>query len=422
MNASSRLVKPEVLVVGAGPVGLLAALLLQRRGIEVSIIDEAWRATARSYAAALHQATIDLFDALEIDVSKLEPLHRLKRIGFYDRTGKRAEVSLAGSASKAQELLIVPQNRLEALLEGELAKRGIEVNWNHRLARLSPNGADVDVDIDVLQRTSSGYAFATTSVEIARSYAARAKFVLGADGHASVVRRQLGVKYTAAGPASEFDVFEFQSHADQSDEMTILFEGDTTNVLWTLPGGRRRWSFQVEAPNSPQRDRVKSRLMMSVPGEGSSQAPADQLRRYLKDRAPFYAEQLGDIVWAGDVRFEPHLASAFGRGGVWLVGDAAHQTGPVGIQSMNVGLREAQDLTRYVAAVLRDKSPLSTLDAYEASRQAEWRLLLQQDPYFRATESCDPWLKEYLSRIVPCLPASGPSLAELASRLGFALV
>ncbi|HEY5956167.1 MAG TPA: FAD-dependent monooxygenase [Polyangiaceae bacterium] len=422
MNSSSRLVKPEVLVVGAGPVGLLSALLLHRRGITVHVVDEAWRATARSYAAALHQTTLDMFEELGIDISKVDSQHRLKRIGLYDRTGRRAEVETASAVTRAQELLIVPQNRLEALLEAELAKRGVNVNWNHRLARMTPDGAEVDVEVDILERTSSGYAYATTSVGVARSYAVRAKYVFGADGHASVVRRQLGAKYEAAGPASEFDVFEFQSNDAGADEMKILFAGDTTNVLWTLPGGRQRWSFQVDAPNSPQRDRVKSRLMMSVPGESSSHASAEQLSIYLKDRAPFYSAQLGDIVWAGDVRFEPHLVNTFGRGNMWLLGDAAHQTGPVGIQSMNVGLREARDLAAIVASVLRDDAPLSTFSEYETSRRSEWQRLLQQAPYLRPSAQCEPWLTEHLTKIIPCLPASGSSLESLASRLGFEVV
>lgn len=422
MNSLSRAIQTEVLVVGAGPVGLLAALLLHRRGIAVYVIDEAWRATARSYAAALHQATLELFAELELDLQSIDAQHRLNKIGFYDRGGKRADVLLAGACGKHQELLVVPQNRLEAMLENELKKRGVEVHWNHRLAKLTPSGTGPEVEVDVLERTSSGYAYATTTTEIARSYGVRARYVLGADGHSSVVRRQLGVKYQSTGPASEFDVFEFQSNDGASDEMRVLFDGNTTNVLWTLPGGRQRWSFQVDAPSSPQRDRVKSRLMLSVPGESPVQASTEELNQYLKQRAPWYEVELGDIAWAGDVRFEPHLADSFGRGHVWLLGDSAHQTGPVGIQSMNIGLREAHQLANVVTVALREKSTAVAFAEWEANRLTEWRKLLGIKPYLAAREGCEPWLKEQGARILPCLPASGPSLEILASRLGFTTI
>jgi 2-polyprenyl-6-methoxyphenol hydroxylase-like FAD-dependent oxidoreductase len=419
MNLLGRPVKTEVLVVGAGPVGLLVALLLRRQGIAVHVIDEAWRATARSYAAALHPSTLELFAELGIDISGIEATHRLSKIGFYDRDGKRAEALFDGISAEVPGPLIMPQNRLEALLEAELERCGVTVNWSHRLARLSLAGPQSEVAIDVLERTSSGYAYATTTVEIARSYVVHARYVLGADGNASVVRRQLGVKYRSVGPACEFDVFEFQSDNSTSDEMSVLFDGDTTNVLWTLPGGRQRWSFQVDAPNRPERDRVKSRLMLAIPGESTMRTSLTELSKYIEQRATWYKGQPGDIAWAGDVRFEPHLVDAFGRANVWLLGDAAHQTGPVGIQSMNVGLREAHQLATIVARASREGHSASAFADYEAARMTEWRKLLGLEPFVVARQGCDPWLSERLPKIIPCLPASGTSFSILASRLGF---
>lgn len=422
MNVFHQVVKTEVLIVGAGPVGLLAALLLKRQGISVHVIDEAWRATARSYAAALHQSSLELLTELGIDVNGMDSARGLKKIGFYDRDGKRSEAVFSGISGQFSELLVVPQNRLEALLEAELKQAGVEVHWSHRLARLIPGDTRGEVDVDVLERTSSGYAYATTTVEIARSYKVMARYILGADGHSSVVRRQLGIKNRAVGPACEFDVFEFQSNGADSDEVKVLFDAGTTNVLWSLPGGRQRWSFQVEAPISPLRDRVKSRLMLATPGEATGRASVEELTKYIAERAPWYDAEIGDIAWAGDVRFEPHLVDGFGRANVWLLGDAAHQTGPVGIQSMNVGLREARDMARVVGGVLRDKSPASSFSEYESARLGEWRRLLGLQPYLAAREGCDPWLSAHLPDILPCLPASGASLEILASRLGFTVV
>lgn len=423
MNLVNRTLKRDVLVVGAGPVGLLSALLLQRKGFTVHVIDEAWRATARSYAAALHQSTQALLSDLGIGLDKLEGTTRIGRVGLYDKSGKRAEIDLSAASSSHPSLLIVPQNRLEALLEEELRKAGVTVEWSHRLARLTPGEQHTEVEVDVLERSSSGYAYATTTVEIARSYDVLAQYVIGADGHSSVVRRQLGIKRKVAGPPIEFDVFEFQrpekSEAQYSgDEVSVLLDEAHTNVLWRLPASRMRWSFQVEAPESAHRDRIKSRLLLAVPGEATLSTSREVLLDYIKTRAPWFTDELGDIAWAGDVRFEPQFIDQLGRGRVWLVGDAVHQTGPVGIQSMNAGLAEAVKLTDIVATRLRGASDGLSFEDYQASCLKEWRRLLGQVPWLAPGGNADPWLKPYVSRLLSCVPATGSALEVLLGQVG----
>ena len=430
MNLINRTVSTDVLVVGAGPVGLLSALVLSRKGLSVHVIDEAWRATARSYAAALHQSTLRMLAGLGIEFDGLEGVHRIERVGLYDNKGKRAEIDLSKLDSSEPSLVIVPQNRLEARLEEELRKAGVTIHWSHRFARLSTGEQSTEVEVDVLERTSSGYAYATTTVEIARSYDVIARYVVGADGHSSVVRRQLGIKQRATAPAAEFDVFEFQSSEGVSkgpgrDEVCVLLDEKTTNVLWSLPSGRQRWSFQVEAPESAHRDRVKSRLMLAVPGEATASTSREVLLEYIKARAPWSEVELGDIAWAGDVRFEPHLVDHMGRGNVWLVGDSVHQTGPVGVQSMNAGLAEAQSLCDVIEARIRPgKGQTSihvpTFDEYQSACLSEWKRLLGISPWLDVTEDCDPWVRPLLPRLLSCVPATGRDLEQLLGQIGIA--
>ena len=125
------------------------------------------------------------------------------------------------------------------------------------------------------------------------------------------------------------------------------------------------------------------------------------------------------MPWFTQVMFEHRVVRQFGRERTWLVGDAAHQTGPVGVQSMNVGMAEAVSLAGHLRRILREKAPLKTLEACDREWQAEWRRLLGLDGGLKPRKETAPWLRERASRLLSCLPASQDDLARLALQLGF---
>jgi 2-polyprenyl-6-methoxyphenol hydroxylase-like FAD-dependent oxidoreductase len=146
----------------------------------------------------------------------------------------------------------------------------------------------------------------------------------------------------------------------------------------------------------------------------------ERLLELLRERAPWFDAEVGEIRWSLVVRFEARLASRFGRGRAWLAGDSGHVTGPVGVQSMNVGLREGADLAERLAAI-RGGGSAELLEEYGRERTAEWRALLGFDGPPAARAGTDPWVAQNAARILPCLPASGEALRELAGRLGLDL-
>jgi 2-polyprenyl-6-methoxyphenol hydroxylase-like FAD-dependent oxidoreductase len=101
-----------------------------------------------------------------------------------------------------------------------------------------------------------------------------------------------------------------------------------------------------------------------------------------------------------------------------LAGDAGHMTGPVGMQSMNVGLREARDLVHAYEGILRDDQPLAQLEDYHQQRRTEWSQLLGQERPFRAGPQADAWLGDRADRVPACIPASGDDLIQLLGKLG----
>ena len=413
---------PEVLVVGAGPVGLFAALTLAKKGIRVTIVDREWRTGAHSYALALHPQSLRLLKELEILDDVLDRAYRVHTIGLYDRTTRRADLQIAGPYDSAWPVAVMRQDVLEHALEQALDRVGVKVLWNHAVARVLPQQDCAVVTIDKMVKESVGYAVARTEWMVAKSEDVQVRFVIGADGHQSLVRRALGIDFPEVGVAEQFAVFEFESDADLGAEMRIMFGDRTTDVLWPLPDRHCRWSFQVvDDDDAPAASRTKNRLPVEIGGGRFPRLDEDRLRGLMAERASWFTGQIHQIHWRIMVRFERRLTPAFGRDSVWLAGDAGHLTGPAGMQSMNVGLREAKQLADILANVLRAGGSVEPLQDYNRQRVAEWRSLLGLDGGLTAQTQTDPWIRQHSQQLLPCIPASGADLAALAQQLKLAV-
>src|SRR5579859_2484745 len=125
----------EVLVVGAGPIGLWTALLLAEAGIAVTIIDQESHTAARSYACGLHPRTLELLSRLGLAETLLAGGRRIEKLAFYGSDTREAELDFSGLAGSFPFMLIVPQSSVESLLEQRLGQAGVAVHWNHRFAR-----------------------------------------------------------------------------------------------------------------------------------------------------------------------------------------------------------------------------------------------------------------------------------------------
>jgi 2-polyprenyl-6-methoxyphenol hydroxylase-like FAD-dependent oxidoreductase len=409
---------PEVLVVGAGPVGLLAGLLLAKRGIQVQIVDKQWRTGAHSYALALHAESLRLFGEIGLLDRMLECGYPVHRVGLYDGLQRYAEVRLSGADDPLPGLIVMPQDVLERLLEETLEQHGVKVQWNHAVSHFVPRGDQVAATVDKLVKESLGYAVAHTEWMIAKTTDLQVPWVIGADGHRSQIRRSLEIDFPETGEAQHFAVFEFKTDLDLQHELRLVLADRTTNAVWPLPGGYCRWSFQLPDFAVPLGPRQKERSAVEI---GTAQFPTlteEHLRLLLAERAPWFQGSIDEIYWRMVVRFERRLASAFGRQRVWLAGDAGHMTGPVGMQSMNVGFREARDLVGILAGSLREGGQAEQLQAYGQQRAAEWRSLLGLEGGLRSGPDTAPWIQQRADRLLACLPASGADLTTALQQLG----
>ncbi len=147
----------------------------------------------------------------------------------------------------------------------------------------------------------------------------------------------------------------------------------------------------------------------------------ESVTRVAQRRAPWFSAAVKTVTWCTEVVFEPGLARSFGRDRCWLVGDAAHQTGPAGVQSMNSGFREGKKLAELFSQVLRQDAPLNSLAQYDREQAAQWRQLLGMTGGLISTPNPDPWVNSHRARLLACLPGTGTDVVGLARALNLNL-
>ncbi|HVV73066.1 MAG TPA: NAD(P)/FAD-dependent oxidoreductase [Verrucomicrobiae bacterium] len=411
----------EVLVVGAGPVGLWTALVLADEGAQVAIIDQQSRTAARSYACALHPQTLKLLDRFGLVPALAARGRRVSKVAFYDREKCRGKVDLAKSGGDLAHLLIVPQNALEEELEKRLRQAGVTVHWNHRFDSLAEEDHQVIATVEELGGTGTGYIVPHWEMVVKRRSPVRAQFIVGADGHNSLVRQRLGIKWRHAGQRETFAAYEFESDSPGEDEVRVLLDGATTNVLWPLPNNRLRWTFQLTRSAFPGELPEKERRAVRLEEPQIDETIRQQVQRVAGQRAPWFQANVRKVDWCSEVAFERRVVENFGRGRCWLAGDAAHQTGPVGVQSMNGGFREACDLAKLIQGVLHEKTRVESLAQYDRAQQDAWQQLLGLTGGLRPLDNAGPWAREHCAQILPCLPGLLPEFPGLAAELGLEL-
>ena len=208
-----------------------------------------------------------------------------------------------------------------------------------------------------------------------------------------------GIETTAHGEGKVFSVYEIAATGDLPGEVRVILDPDLTSVYWPLEDGRCRWGFQIP--------------------DASSHAPSmERFEQLTAARAPWWTSRPTQIYWSTVAVFESRLARSFGKGGVWLAGDAAHQAAPVGVHSMNSGLVEARELSARMQRILRGGETPSLLEEFATEMHEQWQWLLSADQEVRALPGADPWVRQNRTRILACVPASGEDLEPLLGQIG----
>lgn len=395
----SRQREPEVLVVGAGPVGLVAALFLERFGVRGDVIDMHQRTSQHSYALAIHPRTLRILDEAGLSGRLIAAGRKLTKVAYYAGRDRRAEIDYSSLDSPHPYLLVLRQSLLERAVEDALGQATLDVRWGHRLQSLGPRGGTLQAEVATLDQVATGYPVARHDWVVVGSETIRPAYVIGADEYDSAVRRMSGIEMEELGSGQIFSVYEVEATGDLPAEVRVILDPDQTSVYWPLEDGRCRWGFQIHDASGHE-------------------ASMDRLAQLIAARAPWSTATPTRIYWSTLALFEPRVARSFGTGGVWLAGDAAHQAAPVGVQSMNSGLVEARELAARMSRILRAGGEASLLQDFASEMHDAWRGLLGAGRDVRAHPGADPWVRDARARIVASIPASGGDLEPLLGQIG----
>lgn len=322
----------DVLVVGAGPVGLTAAIVLIQHGHDVTVVDRQAEGTNTSRAAVVHPHTLELLEPYGVVDELVARGVHTPTFAIRDRDELLIAVPFSDLPTRYPYTLMISQADTEAFL----------------LNRLEDLGGKVIRPASVTEiRQSTDHAIAT----FADGREIRARYLIGADGMHSTVRDQAGIPFTGGTYGESFALADVRlSGGVPADEVILYFSPAGLVVVAPLPDGLFRIVATVdEAPQHPDIAFVQSLL--------DERGPAAR---------PAVVEE---VVWGSRFRVHHRVADAFRDNRILLAGDAAHVHSPAGGQGMNLGIEDAVVLGEHLSQVLDAVADDALLDEYAAARR-----------------------------------------------------
>lgn len=339
----------NILIVGAGPVGLTLACELARYGIGVRLIDRSPEPTRTSKALVVWSRTLELMDRMGCSAPFLAA--GLRARGATLRSGGQVlgSARFTEIASPYPFALMIPQAETERLLTEHLAGFGVAI--------------EREVALTDFSQTSDAVS-ARLSHADGREEAVATPFLIGCDGAHSRVRHGLALPFEGQAQGDEWwlaDVRVEGPGAPPPDEIAVYLHRDGPLVLFPIPGGRARIVATVGAidPDRPRPDPTLAAMQALVEARAGG------------------GMFLSDPVWLSPFRINERKVSQYRTDRVFLAGDAAHIHSPAGGQGMNTGMQDAVNLAWKLALVLRGEAAPDLLDSYGPERNAVGAMVLR---------------------------------------------
>ncbi|MGO4614177.1 FAD-dependent monooxygenase [Nocardia sp. 2YAB30] len=328
----------SVVIVGAGPAGLTAAITLADAGVDFVLLDRLTEGANTSRAAVVHARTLEVLEQFGIAEELVATGIVVPRFTVHDSSHTLATIPFDGLPTRYPYTLMTPQDTTEAVLLERLRKAGGEVHRPYVITRVTGETDGVTVEY-------TDAAGAEGSI--------RADYVIGADGMHSIVREAAGIGFTGATYAESFVLADVRMDWPIArDEVALHLSPEGVTVVAPLPDD-----------HEPNRYRVVATL------ETAPEHPTvEDIQNILDKRGPGGEVKVREVLWSSRFRVHHRVADHYRAGRILLAGDAAHVHSPAGGQGMNTGIQDAAALGPLLARVLAGE-PDTLLDTYETTRR-----------------------------------------------------
>jgi 2-polyprenyl-6-methoxyphenol hydroxylase-like FAD-dependent oxidoreductase len=321
----------DVLVVGAGPTGLLIAGDVAAAGLRVAVLEKRTEESQLTRAFAVHARTLEELDARGLAEELLGTGARLSALSLFGAV----RVDMSRLPSRFPELLITPQYHTERVLRRRALDAGATLLRGAQVTALRQDADTVEVDARIDGETVTF----------------RGAYAVGADGVRSTVRELLGVEYPGESAISSVMLADVRLDAPPADVLAVGATKQGFAFMAPYGDGWYRviaWDHEEQLPDSAPVDfDAMCRLVASVLGEDHG---------------------LRDPRWTSRFHSDERQATSYRVGRVFLAGDAAHCHSPAGGQGMNTGLQDAANLSWKLVAAVRGWASPGLLDSYQAER------------------------------------------------------
>ena len=379
----------DVLIVGAGPVGLFLANECARRGIRFRLLEARPAQSEHSKALAIFPRTLEIFDMAGLAAPFLEAANRVTVVAVITHGHPLARMRFEPEQTPYPFVAMVPQNVTERLLLEALRRRGGDVEYESTFLSAEPAADGVRADVD--QR--------------GRRVSITAAFVAGCDGAHSAIRHLLHLAFEGGSYHDSFLLADVETNdALPSDEMQLCPSEHGPLAIFPMSATRRRIVATIEARE----------------GEAPS---LDLVRRILAERAPRGFEARA-LHWSSYFRIHHRHVGSLRSGRFFVAGDAAHIHSPFGGQGMNTGLQDVWNLAWKLDLVLRGHAGEALLESYGAERLPVIRsVIATTDLMTRAMGTPSRVAQALRDAIIPMVSRLAPfqhAFVERLSELGIA--
>lgn len=343
----------EVVVVGAGPTGLLAADLLKRSGVDVRIVEKRKSATRESRAFAVQARSLELMQSIGLADEFLARGVMTTGVDIHVRGKKRGGLDLDRADAPDTPfpyILMIAQSDTEAILIDDLENLGITVERGVEVTGVSQDDTAASVTL------RNGRGGLTTL---------RCSYVIGADGSRSIVREAAGLEFVGGTYAQSFLLADCKVDWELDHQRFRVFINGRRIGLF-LPLGGKALSRVMTTDFSDKEGDATEGLDLDI---GDMQSAFEE--------AVGIPAELSDPVWVTRYRAHHRGVDKYRAGRLFVAGDAAHIHSPAGGQGMNTGLQDVANLAWKLASALRSGANDALLDNYHDERKPVGELVVK---------------------------------------------